>query len=278
MPQTGISYLVALAFLGIFLFPFLYMFGTALKDSVEVYTYPPRIWPQRAVWENFALAWTEASFSRYFINSTIVALVSVFTNVLFGSMGGFAFARLRFPGRNLLFLLVLITLMIPNAVLIVPLFLMMKNAPLAGPGGWLNSYQGIILPSAVTGFSVFLMRQFLTAIPRELDEQAEIDGCNPWQVYWHVILPLCRPALAIIAVFTALQRWNDYTWPLVAVSNPQLYTIQIGLASFVQTHVTKWDLLMAGAVIAAVPMLLVYALAQPLFEQSLSALGSGIKE
>jgi multiple sugar transport system permease protein len=254
------------------------MLGTALKPNPEIYTWPPRVLPQHPAWADFVVAWDGAHFSRFFLNSSVVALVSVVTNVVLGSMCGYAFARLRFAGRNLLFLLVLATLMIPNAVLIVPLFLMMKDVPLTDPGGWLNTYQGIILPTAVTGFSIFLMRQFLAGLPRDLDEQAEIDGCNLFQTYWHVILPLSRPALAIIAVFTALNRWNDYTWPLVVANNPDLYTVQIGLAGFVHTHVAVWNLLMAGAVIAAAPMFVVYALAQPYFAQSLSALGTGIKE
>lgn len=273
-----VSYALAVFFLVVFLFPFLYLLGTALKPTNEIYTWPPRVLPQHPAWTNFAAAWDGAHFSRYFLNSSVVALVSVVTNVMLGSMAGYAFARLDFAGRNLLFLLVLVTLMIPNAVLIVPLFLMMKSVPLTEAGGWLNTYQGIILPTAVTGFSIFLMRQFLAGLPRDLDDQAEIDGCNLYQTYWHVILPLSRPALAIIAVFTALTRWNDYTWPLVVANNPDLYTVQIGLAGFVHTHVAVWNLLMAGAVIAAAPMFVVYAVAQPYFAQSLSALGTGIKE
>ena len=278
VPRAAISYVLAAFFLVVFLFPFLYMLGTALKPSTEIYTWPPRVLPQHPAWTDFIKAWKDAHFSRYFLNSSVVATVSVVTNVLLGSMAGYAFARLRFPGRNLLFLLVLVTLMIPNAVLIVPLFLMMKDVPLTDPGGWLNTYQGIIFPTAVTGFSIFLMRQFLAGLPKDLDEQAEIDGCNLFQTYWHIILPLSRPALAIIAVFTALTRWNDYTWPLVAANNPDLYTVQIGLAGFVHTHVAVWNLLMAGAVIAAAPMFAVYAIMQPYFAQSLSALGTGIKE
>ena len=154
VPRAAISYVLAAFFLVVFLFPFLYMLGTALKPSTEIYTRPPLILPQHPAWTDFIKAWEDAHFSRYFLNSSVVATVSVVTNVLLGSMAGYAFARLRFPGRNLLFLLVLVTLMIPNAVLIVPLFLMMKDVPLTDPGGWLNTYQGIIFPTAVTGFSM----------------------------------------------------------------------------------------------------------------------------
>jgi multiple sugar transport system permease protein len=277
-PQTIALYAIALLALVILLGPLVWMFGTALKERTEVFTWPPSVFPRHPHWDNFVQAWSGAHFSRYFLNSAIVTLVSVGSNALLGSMAGYGFARLRFPGRNFLFLVVMVTLMVPNAVLIVPLFLMMKNVPFTDPGGWLNTYQGVILPTAVTGFSVFLMRQFLQGIPRELDQAAAVDGANLFQVFWHVILPLTRPVLAIIAVFTALSRWNDYLWPLVAIRDPDLYTVQIGLKYFVGQHAIEWNLLMAGAVIAAVPMLLVYVLFQPLFEQSLSNLGTGLNE
>jgi multiple sugar transport system permease protein len=277
-PSTVALYGLALFALVVLLGPLVWMFGTALKEQSEVFTWPPSVFPKHMHWDNFVQAWNGAHFSRYFINSTIVSVISVVTNVFLGAMAGYAFARLRFPGRNFLFLVVMITLMVPNAVLIIPLFLMMKNVPFTDPGGWLNTYQGVILPTAVTGFSIFLMRQFLQGIPRELDQAAAVDGANLVQVFWHVILPLTKPALAIIAVFTALTRWNDYLWPLVAIRDPELYTVQIGLKYFEGTYHTQWNLLMAGAVIAALPMLLVYALFQPLFEQSLANLGTGVNE
>jgi len=277
-PYAVGQYALALLALVILLGPLVWMFGTALKAQSEVFTWPPRVFPQQMHWENFVQAWNGAHFSRYFINSAIVSLVSVLTNVFIGAMAGYAFARLRFPGRNALFLVVMLTLMVPNTVLIIPLFLMMKSVPFTDAGGWLNTYQGVILPTAVTGFSIFLMRQFLQGIPRELDQAAAVDGANLFQVFWHIILPLTKPALAIIAVFTALTRWNDYLWPLVSIRDPELYTVQIGLKYFEGTYHTQWNLLMAGAVIAAVPMLLVYALFQPFFEQSLGNLGTGLNE
>ena len=277
-PQTVAVYAVALLALVILLGPLVWMFGTALKERSEVFTWPPSAFPQRLHWDNFVQAWNGAHFSRYFLNSALISLVSVLTNVFLGAMAGYAFGRLRFPGRDLMFVVVLVTLMVPNAMLIIPLFLMMKNVPFTDPGGWLNTYQGVILPTAVTGFSIFLMRQFLQGIPRELDQAAAVDGANLFQVFWHVILPLTKPALAIIAVFTALTRWNDYLWPLVSIRDPDLYTVQIGLKYFEGTYHTQWNLLMAGAVIAALPMLLIYALFQPFFEQSLANLGTGVNE
>jgi multiple sugar transport system permease protein len=277
-PGTLARYLIALLALFILLGPFVWMVGMALKPSSEIYVWPPSVLPHHAVWSNFLTAWNDAHFSRYFLNSLLIATVSVVTNVFFGSLAGYAFARLRFPGRDLLFLVVMVTLMVPTAVLIVPLFLMMRNVPFTDQGGWLNTYQGIILPTVVTGFSIFLMRQFLQQIPRELDQQAAVDGANLFQAYWHIILPLTRPAIAIIAVFTALSRWNDYLWPLVVTRDPDLSTIQIGLVSFEKTHQIVWNLMMAGAVIAAVPMLILYAALQPFFEQSLGSLGTGLRE
>jgi multiple sugar transport system permease protein len=277
-PSTVVLYALALFALVVLLGPLVWMFGTALKEQSEVFTWPPSVFPRQMHWDNFVQAWNGAHFSRYFINSTIVSVVSVLTNVFLGAMAGYAFARLQFPGRDFLFVVVMITLMVPNAVLIIPLFLMMKNVPFTDPGGWLNTYQGVILPTAVTGFSIFLMRQFLQGIPRELDQAAAVDGANLFQVFWHIILPMTKPALAIIAVFTALTRWNDYLWPLVAIRDPDLYTVQIGLKYFEGTYHTQWNLLMAGAVIAALPMLVVYALFQPLFAQSLANLGTGVNE
>src|ERR1700682_35039 len=192
-PSTVVFYVLALLALVALLGPLVWMFGTALKEQSEVFTWPPSVFPKLMHWDNFVQAWNGAHFSRYFINSTVVSVVSVLTNVFLGAMAGYAFARLRFPGRNFLFVVVMITLMVPNAVLIIPLFLMMKNVPFTDPGGWLNTYQGVILPTAVTGFSIFLMRQFLQGIPRELDQAAAVDGAHLFQVFWHVMLPLHRP-------------------------------------------------------------------------------------
>jgi multiple sugar transport system permease protein len=276
-PSTVVTYALALLALLILLGPLVWMFGMALKSDHETFTWPPSVFPTHPQWSNFTRAWNDAHFSRFFINSAIVSVVSIITNVFLGSMAGYAFARLRFPGRDFLFLLVMITLMVPLAAMIVPLFLMMRNVPFT-EGGWLNSYQAIILPTAVTGFSIFLMRQFLQVVPKELEQAATVDGANLFQVFWHVILPLTRPALAIIAVFTALGRWNDYLWPLVVARDPNLYTVQIGLSYFVREHVTLYNLMMAGGMIAAVPILLIYLLFQPFFEQSLGALGTGLNE
>jgi len=189
-PATLVLYAIALLALLVLLGPFVWMVGMALKPAAEIYAWPPTVLPHHADWSNFVAAWSDAHFSRYFLNSLLIATVSVVTNVFFGSLAGYAFARLRFPGRNLLFLVVMVTLMVPTAVLIVPLFLMMRSVPFTDEGGWLNTYQGIILPTAVTGFSIFLMRQFLQQIPRELDQQAAVDGANLFQAYWHIILPL----------------------------------------------------------------------------------------
>jgi multiple sugar transport system permease protein len=277
-PLTVVTYALAVVALLILLGPLVWMVGMALKSDVEAFTWPPRVFSPHPQWGNFARAWTDAHFSRFFVNSAIVSIVSIITNVFLGSMAGYAFARLRFPGRNFLFLVVMITLMIPLAAMIVPLFLMMRSVPFTDEGGWLNSYQAIILPTAVTGFSIFLMRQFLQVVPKELEQAALVDGANLFQVFWHIILPLTRPALAIIAVFTALSRWNDYLWPLVVARDPDLYTVQIGLSYFVREHVTLYNLMMAGGIIAALPILLIYLLFQPFFEQSLGALGTGLNE
>src|SRR5690554_3256769 len=170
------TYLLLFLVLLIMIGPYFWMFFSAFKSLPEIHAYPPTLLPEEWRWHNFAEAWELGNFSRYFVNTIIIAGVSSLTNLLLGSMAAYAFARLQFPGRNFMFLLVLATMMIPTAVLIVPLFVLLRNLPYGGASGWINTYQGIIAPYAVTGFSIFLFRQYFASIPTELDEAATMDG------------------------------------------------------------------------------------------------------
>ncbi|HEX6293458.1 MAG TPA: carbohydrate ABC transporter permease [Herpetosiphonaceae bacterium] len=257
--------------------PFVVMISTSLKAQWENFVYPPTLLPQQVTPQNYVEAWTESIVPRGVFNSFIVATVSVVTNVLFGSLAAFAFARMDFPGRQALFWIVLATMMMPSAVLVVPLMFIVKNMPGGGAQGWFNTYQGLIVPGAITAFSVFFMRQYFLGIPRDLDEAATIDGASPWQVFRHVALPLARPGLAIVAIFTFLSRWNEYLWPLIVARQPSMYTAQIALRSFVLTYTVEWQKFMAAGVMIALPVLLLYLILQPYFEQSLGALGRGVK-
>lgn len=270
-------YLLLLLVLLITLGPFVVMISTSLKAPWETFTYPPTLLPQQPTPQNYADAWSKSVVPRGVLNSLIVSVVSVITNLIFGSLAAFAFARMDFPGRRALFWVVLATMMMPAAVLVVPLMFIIKNMPGGGPQGWFNTFQGLIIPGAVTAFSVFFMRQYFLGIPRDLDEAATIDGASPWGIFRHVALPLARPGLAIVAIFTFLSRWNEYLWPLIVARKPEMYTAQIALRSFVQTYTVEWQKFMAAGVLIALPVLLLYLLLQPYFEESLGALGRGVK-
>lgn len=278
MIRNVLLYVLLTIVLMIFLGPYIWMFMTSVKTQGEVMSWPPKIIPTEFYWENFLRIWQETNLPRAFFNSFVVSVIATLINVFLSSLAAFAFARLRFPGRDRLFMLVLATMMIPTGLMVVPLFFMMKNVPFAGPDGLLDSYAGLILPFAVTGFAIFLMRQNFLSIPRELDEQATIDGCSKFQIYWKIILPLNKPAIALVTIFSFLSHWNEYLWPLTIARSQEMYTIQIALKAFQGQYNIDWPLIMAGATTAALPMIILYFILQPLFEQGLGGLGSGGKE
>ena len=256
--------------------PFAWMLLTALKSSAEVTRWPPSIWPEAPTLDNFRAALATANFPRLLLNSTVIAVFAAVANVLLDSMAAFAFARLKFPGRDALFALVLGTMMLPAVVTIIPLFLIVKSLPSASAGGWLNTYLGIAMPGAASAFGIFLFRQYFQTIPRELDEAAMMDGAGPWWVYWHIALPLARPAVVTVAVYTFVMQWNDFLWPLVAATDSDMYTVQVGLSYFTTEHSVNWPLLMAGAVLVTLPVLALYAVLQKQFVGGLTM--GGCKE
>lgn len=275
---TNTLYYVLLTLVAaIFVGPFLWMFLTALKSNRDVMAWPPILIPSQLHWENFVRVFQTTAVPRALINSVVVALAATALNVAFSSLAAFGFARLRFPGRDQLFWFTLMTMMVPSGLLVVPLFFMMRHMP-GGPGGWLNTYQGIILPTAVMGFSIFLFRQNYVGVPKDLDDAAAIDGCGPLRVYWHVILPLTRPATVLVTVFSFLARWNDYLWPLTVARSTKMYTLQVALRFFQTEYSIEWPLMMAGATIAATPIILLYFILQSFFEQGMAGLGRGVKE
>lgn len=281
MPKTAkklLLYVLMIIVLFVFLGPYVWMFATSVKTQADVYAWPPQILPSEFHWENFVRIWQETNLPRAFFNSVFVSTAATVINVFFSSLAAFAFARLEFPGKNKLFMMVLATMMVPASLMVVPLFSMMRNVPFAGPNGWLDSYYGLIFPVAVTGFAIFLMRQYYLTIPKDLDDQAAIDGCNKFQIYWKIILPLSKPVIGLVVVFTFLNHWNEYLWPLTVARSDEMATIQIALASFQTQYNVEWSLLMAGATTAALPMIIFYFILQPLFEESLGGLGRGVKE
>lgn len=209
-------------------------------------------------------------FGRFYWNSFVVAVSTTTLQILIASLAAFAFARLRFRGRNFLFILYLATLMIPFQVTLIPNFILITRFL-----SWFNTYQALILPSAFSVFSVFLLRQYFLGIPLDLDEAARMDGATNWRIWWQVITPLSGPVLATLAIFNFQASWNDFLWPLVITRTPEMRTIPIGLSSFQGQFSTEWHLLMAGSVIALLPVLIIYVIGQNWFVQGITLSGMG---
>ena len=218
---------------------------------------------------NYAETFRVVPFSRYFLNSTIVTVSVTVLQILISSLAAFAFARLRFRGREALFLLYLATLMIPAQVTLIPNFLIIRNLR------WYDTYMALIVPGMFSALSTFLLRQYYRGIPLDLDEAARMDGASSFRIWLQVIVPLSWPVMAALAIFTFQATWNDFLWPLVVTGSDEMRTIPIGLSYFVGQYGTSWNLLMAGSVIALLPVLVIYLLAQKTFVQGITLTGMG---
>lgn len=249
--------------------PFLWVVTTSLKPNGALYQ-PPLLFPVHFQWDNYVKAWQAAPFARFFLNSAIMTLALTVSQTLLSAMAGYAFARLRFPGRDVLFFVVLGTLMIPFPVTLIPNFLTVNAL------GWVDTYQGLIVPRAVSAFAIFLFRQFFLSVPRELEEAARIDGAGPFTIFWRVVLPLSTPVMAASAIFSFLFAWNDFLWPLIVTNSTEMRTVQVGLAAFQGQYGIFWTLLCAATVIVTLPALLAFLAAQRRFIEGLTS--TGLKE
>jgi multiple sugar transport system permease protein len=219
--------------------------------------------------------------ARWFLNSAFVASSITALQLLFNALAAYVFAKRRFPGRDAIFLLFLATMMVPPQVTLIPNYLILKHVPLfggndlfgLGGSGMLDSYYGLILPNAASAFGIFLLRQYMQSIPDELLDAARIDGASEWKIFRRIVLPLCRPALAAMAIFTFTYAWEDFLWPLIIISSPDHTTAPLGLALFVVKNRTAWDVLMAGSVIATLPMVVVFMIFQRNFIRGISLAG-----
>jgi multiple sugar transport system permease protein len=250
--------------------PFYWMIITSLKSRSEILTYPPSFWVHSPTLESFRDLFRLVPMRRYIFNSLVVAGSVTLTNLLFCSMAGYAFAKHRFWGRERLFLLLMGSMMIPWQVNIVPAFIIIKKL------GWLNSYQGLIIPTMAGAFGIFLMRQFIKDIPDDLLDSARIDGCGEWYIYWRIVLPLCKPALATLAIFTFMQQWNNLVWPLIIIHSSQMRTVPLALSVLNGQFGGSFGLLMAGAVVAILPMILAFIAFQKQIIQGIAL--EGIKQ
>jgi multiple sugar transport system permease protein len=263
-------WLIALLFAGLLLMigPFIWMLLGAFKPSAELRNVTPTLLPQDPTLENFSNLFSKLDFATYFANSALIAAVVTLANLLFCSMAGYALAKLEFAGRSKVFGLVLATLMVPGSVTLVPLFVLMSKLDLV------NTYAAVILPFAAGAFGVFLMRQFMLGLPRDLLDAARIDGAGEWRIFWQIALPLSKPALAALGIFQFLASWNNFLWPLVALTDESKYTLPVALATFaIGQNKADYGLLMAGSVALVVPVILVFLLLQRHFTQSIAMTG-----
>jgi multiple sugar transport system permease protein len=257
------------------IFPFVWLVITSASTLAETRVFPPTLpagfpltWIHNMI-HNYSAAWTQAPFGRWVLNTTIVTTVVVIGNLIFCSLAGYALARLRFFGRTALFLVILATLMVPFQVVMIPVLLICKQL------GIVDTLTALIAPNLVTPFGIFLLRQFFKTLPVEIEEAARIDGATRLGTLVKVLLPSMAAPLATVGIMTMLWSWNDFLWPLIAITSQNNMTLQLGLSSFVGSHITNWPVLMAGTVMTQVPMLLIFLVAQRWFVQSFAS--SGVK-
>ena len=251
------------------LLPFIWMISTSLKQASEVFTFPPQWIPSELNWSNYTRALTAMPFGRFYINSFVVALSVTVVTIVTSSLAAFAFARLRFRGRDTLFLVYLATLMIPFTVLLIPNFILVRYL------GWYDNYAALIFPPAFSAFATFLLRQYFRGIPMELDAAARIDGATSFRIWWQIIMPNSGPAIAALAIFVFLGNWNEFLWPLVVTNSESMRTIPVGLNAFQGQFGVRWELLMAAAVVAMLPVMIVFMLAQNWFIKGITMTGMG---
>jgi multiple sugar transport system permease protein len=246
--------------------PLLWMLVTSLSTLAETRHFPPQL-PTSLHWHNFVQAWTESPFGRWLLNSAIVSVTCVFSNLVLCSLAGYAFARLRFPGSNIVFLAILATLMVPFQVVMIPTLLIVKQLHLV------DTLPALIVPNLVLPFGIYLLRQFFLTLPVELEEAALIDGAGRLRILRSILLPLMGPPLSTVAVLTFLNVWNDFLWPLVVTSSSDVMTVQLGLTTYQSAHFTRWPELMAGTLISQLPVLVLFIVGQRFFVSSIASTG-----
>ena len=236
--------------------PLLWMLAASLMPAGEANSYPPRLWPSTVTFEHYVALFTRLDLGRYLLNSALLASAVTLISLFINSMAGYAFAKFRFRYRDRLFQGLLAALVIPAQVAMLPLFLLLKQF------GLINTYWGVIIPGMANIFGIFLIRQYLLAIPDSLLDAARMDGAGEFRIYWSLILPLCRPILVTLAIFTFMGAWNDFMWPLIVLTDSARYTLPVALANLLGEHVQDTELMMAGSVLTVLPVLLLFVALQ----------------
>jgi len=251
----------------IMIVPFIWMVSTSLKDQQQLFAWPPNWIPNPFVWSNYTEVVNRINFGLYGLNTLKITAFVTLGRLILCSMAGYAFARMKFPGKDFLFILTLATMMISSQITIIPNFIIMRYLKLV------DTHFGVILPQLADGFSIFLMRQFFLTFPYELEDAAKLDGCNPFMFYIRILIPNSKPILATLAVMTFQGVWNDFLWPLVMLTSPDKRTLAVGLSYLVGQYTTRWDLQMAGSVLTVLPILVLFFMLQKYFVQSIKMTG-----
>jgi len=238
----------------IMIFPFVWMVATSFKQPWDVFNLS--IIPPEVTFSNYIRLFEKSDFPRWFLNSFVVGLLVTFSVLFFDSLVGYTLCKFNFRGKKIIFILILSTMMIPTEMLVIPWYIMSNK------WGWVNSYWGIMFPGIMTGFGTFLMRQFFQGVPDELLDAARIDGLNEFQIWRKIAMPLVKPAISALAIFTFLGNWNAFLWPLIVISKTELYTLPVGLAFFSGEFQTEWEMVMTGASVATIPVLIVFLIFQ----------------
>jgi len=243
----------------VMILPFIWMLLTSVKTPMEATQIPVKIFPSAFRWESYSQAFEKSDFKFYYFNTAFSALMKTVFPIIFSSMAAYAFARIKFPGRTLCFFLIISVMMVPNPVFYTPQYLMMSKL------GLVNTVTALWIASLVSPFATFLLRQFFLGISKELEEAAILDGCNPFQIFWHIMLPLVKSALVAVVIIQLLWAWNELQWPLIINSSPEKLTLSAGLATLVSKFATNYPVLMAGAVMAVIPMIVLFFIFQKRF-------------
>jgi multiple sugar transport system permease protein len=251
----------------VMLFPFIWMILTSLKTYAESIQVPPVMIPEDFQWKNYQEVFTLLPFFKFMMNTLIITVLRTAGQLFLCSLAAYAFARIVFPGRNLLFVLALSVLMVPGQVFLLPQYMIMVKL------GWLNTLQAVVVPGLFSAFGTFLLRQFFMGLPKELEEAARLDGCNHFQIYWRIMLPLAKPGLIALGIFTILWSWNELMWPMIVNSSPDAMTLAVGLSSLQGQYGTNYPILMAGSFLAVLPMLILFIILQKQFIEGIAITG-----
>lgn len=267
---TGASLLryLALTVLAVVTFaPIWFMATTSLKTAAEVFEFPPSLLPDVPQWANYVALFQNLAIPHYMYNTFVVSAAAVLFNLAFDSMAAFAFARLRFPGKDIVFVALIASMIIPFQITMIPTFLIVKSF------GWIDSYAGLIAPTAGGAFGIILLRQFMISFPSGLEDSARMDGAGLVRVYWNIVLPLTKPALATLAVLTFMFTWDDFLWPLIITNSDTMRTIQLGLQMLRGEYTLNWEILMAGSTVALIPVFILFGFSQRFFVEGVTMSG-----